>query len=37
MWLLAGHYDAVEIDKKKKLKKANWPGCCKMMGNPKKF
>lgn len=37
MWLIAGHYDAVEVDKKMKLKKPTWAGCCKMMGNPKKF
>lgn len=37
MWLLAGHFDGVEVDKKLKLKKPTWAGCCKMMGNPKKF
>lgn len=37
MWLIAGHYEAVEVDKKMKLKKPDWGGCCKMMGNPKKF
>lgn len=37
MWLIAGHFEGVEVDKKKKLKKPTWAGCCKMMGNPKKF
>ena len=37
MWLIAGHYSDVEVDKKLKLKKPTWAGCCKMMSNPKFF